>query len=1326
MARGGARIAFIGDTLLSRYQLRVLGGVQRAAHARGAHVTSFQLGTSVRDDDGAFDSSFMLDLPSEAAFDGLIVATNILSGVLPRAMLQRKFSSWGRPLVSLGELPGRPSVVLDSERGLSELVEHLATVHHCRRFAFIEGTRGNPDAIDREQIVRATLTRLGLALPSERVMPGNFLEPSGARAIRTLFDERGVAPSDVDAVIACNDEMAVGAMRELAAKGLRVPEDIAVVGFDDDQRGRNSRIPLTTVHQPVERLGTLACESLLRLIAGESVESPSVVVATTTYRRSCGCELGRERAGGSTVRKSLEDILASEELKCCSRLVREGAPPLAGAWIRPLFSKLREQCRDDHPPISLDELASITADACQRGVDVAGWPTELACLAEALGDAPRGERRERCRALLSEARSIVGLTTARAYSIRNLDSLQQANAVRVIGEALVCARSVASWSRTLQATLPALGVAYYCACLFSDDSRNGVKVIAQHRALEPGPLELPHDVADIWRNLPASLPPSQAPPAVAFSTTHFLPPNEPKPSSDLLVYPLLFAERALGYVAFGLLGDTSLAWMLEHLAAHMSCGLFTLARTSELSDARAQAETANRAKTEFLAVMSHEIRTPLTAVCGNIDLCLASELSTPQRDRLTRARDAAQGLRELVSDILDFSKIEATRIELENVPFDLDALLGQVISNHGLDARKKRLELVVDCDADLPLEIVGDPLRLSQILSNLLSNAIKFTDEGEIVLRVRQLARDQRAACLEFSVSDTGIGMDAAEVARIFKPFTQADASITRRYGGSGLGLSICASLAALMQSNIEVTSTPGTGSRFCFALQCAASGSRPRATLGGRALVVTPSAAQRAALNRALGAYGVTATFVRSGSAALAVATADTYSMALIDRDLSDSDAAGLAQELASRLGPSCLTALLGVAEPASAENVALGGEEILQVPKPWTWQDLANAFARRRPKGPLDSTRQGARRVPLLGKSLLVVQDDSVTAQWLREVLELAGARVEAADTGAKAVRLAADRNFDAVLMDLRLPTLSGAEASRVIRRHPTHGRLPILGLTASASAAELATARAAGIHECLITPIDAAQLVAKLEHLVNPSGSTAAEPSLVPRRPASVSTLLRAVRFPLDTQKALARVDGNQAIYRRLLARFLDAHAGSASTIRDALERGDVASALRCCHPLASASANVGALHLHRLALGLEAALNEAGGVPAADLGEFLEAHAAALAAAKSTLEAMPAAETGPADGGEQPLAQLLTQLAQRLEQHDAQSSACLKDLERLLPQTLRGGEPLRRLRRCVESYDFDAARLALTALQRLVMPPQPSVANNGPPARSSRET
>jgi signal transduction histidine kinase len=273
---------------------------------------------------------------------------------------------------------------------------------------------------------------------------------------------------------------------------------------------------------------------------------------------------------------------------------------------------------------------------------------------------------------LSEARSIVGLTTARAYSVRNLEGLQQANAVRVIGEALACARSVASWSRTLQATLPALGVAYYCACLFSNDSRTVVNVIAQHQSLGPAPLELPHDVANIWRSLPASLPPSQAPPAVVFSTADFLPPDHPRPSSDLLVYPLLFAERALGYVAFGLLGDHSLAWMLEHLAAHMSCGLFTLARTNELSAARAQAETANRAKTELLAVMSHEIRTPLTAVCGNIDLCLASELSTSQRNRLTQARDAAHSLRELLSGIVDFSKIESSRVELENVPSHTD------------------------------------------------------------------------------------------------------------------------------------------------------------------------------------------------------------------------------------------------------------------------------------------------------------------------------------------------------------------------------------------------------------------------------------------------------------------------------------------------------------------------------------------------------------------------------------------------------------------------------------------------------------------------------
>jgi signal transduction histidine kinase/DNA-binding LacI/PurR family transcriptional regulator len=827
-SRDELTIGFLGDTLLSRYQVRLFEGVRRAAGRAGARVVGFQGSVSGRSVRGtAFDGSFLFRLPTPEAFDGLIVASNLLSAALGFADVQTLFARHALPIVSLGDLPECSKVVVDSLPGLSAVVSHLVTVHGCRRIAFIAGSPDNPETHERERVVKDTLANLGVRLDAEWVLPGNFLEASGARAVRILFDERGVNPADVDAIIACNDQMAVGASRELRARRLQVPQDIAVVGFDDDEHASNNNPPLTTVAQPVEHIGELATQMLLRRIAGDSHQSRLVIPTEARYRTSCGC---KERQSPSTIHaepaSSLRDALVVAEAACRSRISLAGGSKTESEWLGTVLRVLLAR-DDDSSANELRELASTIFESICRGAEAVRWPDALAPLYDALDQFAEQEPNlvATCRLRLLEARGVAGESAARAQTLRSLHAIQLANALRVVGSALAGARSRKALARVVEAALPGLGVRYCWVCEFVEGTENRrITVVAHYESPAPEVGDPPQDAAALWEMLPASLPPgvrfSPNDRGVAIPSSTLLRPAMASMmlAPDLLVYPLVFADRALGYVVFDSPSDLALAWVLENVAGHLSSGLYTLAKADELRLAREVAEEANRAKTEFLAAMSDEIQRPLTAIAQQLELCMTTELDRRQREYLTRARDSSQALRDVLDDILDFSKLEARRLELETVSFELEELLEHVADTHTTDAAKKGLKLVIDSDPDLPGSLLGDPLRLSQVLSNLVSNGIKFSASGEILLRViRATGSDGERPVLQFSVRDTGIGMTLEQLGRVFGPFTHPNRSTTRRHGETWLGLSICKSLVAMMGGELTVRSAPGAGNVFTF-----------------------------------------------------------------------------------------------------------------------------------------------------------------------------------------------------------------------------------------------------------------------------------------------------------------------------------------------------------------------------------------------------------------------------------------------------------------------------------------------------------------------------
>jgi len=1321
MSDTSPRIGFLVDSLLSRYQVRLFNAVKREARERGARVIGFQ-GSYLRNPTEprlVFDGSFLYELVSTGSVDGLLVAANILAsgvGVDPvRALCDKS----GVPVVSFGELPGYSQVEVDTQRGLKSLIDHLVRVHGRRRLAFIRGTPENPDSVERERVFRAALAALGVPVVEEWILPGTFLESAGQAAVRELFDRRRVEPSAIDGIVAANDQMAVGAARELAARGLNVPKDVAVVGFDDDEHARSFSPPLTTVAQPLEHLGRRAVSLLFDRIAGRSVPERTLLDATPVYRRSCGCNSDdRAPALPDSVERPFAERLANERKRLLDWLERTDGGAAGAPGAEAIVAYVGSSAPDGAA------LEAAMLGVAEDGFDPARFGEGLEPLRRMLSNEPHPERRRQYELRLLEARAITSDIAARSRLLRQLQTTQQANALRVLGSAIVCVRSLKGLAQVFETGLGSLGIRYACACSFAGGGEVPLsRVIAQYDPVGPPSDGLLQTPAELWRALPPSVPPPVDESAV-FPARELVP-NETIAAVrglDLLVYPLVFAEHALGYVVFDAPPDLQTAWLLEGLSGHLSSAVYTQMRADELRHARELAETASAAKSEFVAMISHEVRTPLTAVIGHVDLCLATELTREQRGHLTRARSSSRALLSIVNDILDFSKIEARKLALESLRFDLEDVLEQVVGTHAGAASRKGLELIVDLEPNVPRFLTGDPLRLTQVLLNLVGNAIKFSPSGHVLVEVARAPGEGPGIRLDFRVSDTGIGMTPEQQRLVFEPFTQADGSMTRRYGGAGLGLTISRRLVELLGGELSVESEPGRGSTFRF--ECAFEGDgthsgSPAEGSGVRLLLVEAHPLQARALQRLLSRRGYAVVHVENAAEALrslreARGAGAPFHVALIDHDLPDED--GL--ELARRIGadPELEGPVSILISRSSAELVAggaLGSHGIrTALPKPFHRGAVLHALSRALSVS--KSSRPPKRLEPKLtdalrGRTILVVQDSAVTRELAREVLEQCGARVEVAGDGVEAVARAAAETFDAILMDLHLPRLDGVGAARAIRKDPRSARTPILALSASARPEDREKSFAAGMTGFVSTPIGASELldaVVRCLH-VNPSGTFDA----VTAAALAQLTAPESQRSPpnatseLDLPTALARLGGDRALYRRLLSRFASSHRNTSGDIEAALSRGDFRGAALLAHTLASAAANIGATRLHAASLALEAALEGRSSDPSdALLADFEAVETAALAAVAAALDAEPASTPEPHRAGV--LAELLARLRALLDDNDTAAVDSLDELRVLVAGHAAGAEVFQRLEASVNAYDFAQARAHLDAFETFV--------------------
>ena len=751
----------------------------------------------------------------------------------------------------------------------------------------------------------------------------------------------------------------------------------------------------------------------------------------------------------------------------------------------------------------------------------------------------------------------------------------------------------------------------------------------------------------------------------------------------------------------------------------------------ELQKAMAAAAAANRTKSAFLANMSHEIRTPMNAIIGLSHLCMQTKLTAKQKDYLQKVYGSAKALLGMLNELLDFSKIEAGKIELEQVRFELEDVMDNLSTIISTKTDEKGLEFLFETSLDVPPHLIGDPLRLGQVLINLAGNAVKFTEKGVVLVRTEIEEETEDDVALRFTIQDSGIGMTQEQIGKLFQAFTQADSATTRKYGGTGLGLTISKQLVELMNGKIWVESAPGQGSKFIFIVRLAKAADRravERNPLhvelhGMRVLAVDDSEACRRILQSYLESFAFHVTMASNGIEALqAVEQADRdgapYRLVILSWKMPEMDGIEAAKKIHAMAGLSKMPKILLFSSFGQSEMLRHLEESVADgiLTKPFQQSGLLNAIMEAFGFAAVAWKRNAAPDLfhsdlvtKISGAYLLLAEDNEINQQVAQELLAKAGVTVAIVGNGKEAIDRLWEEKFDGVLMDMQMPVMDGVTAAREIRKNPRLADLPIIAMTANVMASDRKLCLAAGMNDHINKPLDPDQMIATLVKWITPAHPTGH--ALKPTQNIAVAP--KREELPdlpgVQVDEGVRRMGGNVSSYCAILERFRDGRQNAIAEIRSAIAANDWETAERLAHTLKGLLGTLGADELKDKTAELDTAIRDKESSRIDSLLPAIDAELTRLFSAIDCVLQLRAADkkageevadaTGPVNMEE--LTSLIHQAKLKLEQFDSSVEDAVARIHLMVSGDTAMKNALIPIERHVSSYQYEQAMVELTA-------------------------